>query len=177
MGFSKKNIVKSTKSATEIKDTDNTFCGVVGSGDPRVFGPVTWETFHLMAQNYPNNPNLVTKNHCKKFVESIPYMLPCSQCGFHFQSFTDDYINKKGDIFQTRDSLVAFFVEAHNNVSRYTHPGKEPWTLEQAIKKYSASDTCLHSKGWGGDEICREVQCSFVGPKGGTVRGVVSNRQ
>ena len=154
-----------------------TFCGVVESGDPRVFGPPTWETLHLMAQNYPENPNQVTVKHCKNFVNAVPYMLPCSQCGYHFQKFLDEYIKRKGDIYHTRDTLVTFFVEAHNDVSKHTHPDQAPWTVSRAVQKYSSKDTCLESKGWGGTEICRETSCSTVGPSGGTIRGVKSSNQ
>ena len=84
MTFSKKIKISAEK------ESDASYCGIVPSGDPRVFGPFTWETFHVMAQNYPQTPNQVTITQCQNFVNAIPYMIPCSQCGYHFQKFIEE---------------------------------------------------------------------------------------
>ena len=165
MTFSKKIKISAEK------ESDASYCGIVPSGDPRVFGPFTWETFHVMAQNYPQTPNQVTITQCQNFVNAIPYMIPCSQCGYHFQKFIEEYLSNNPRAFHSQSELIQFFVEAHNNVSKYTNPNREPWTVQDAAKKYTAMNTCFHNSGWGGPELCKSVDCSHKVPKGGNVRG------
>ncbi len=135
------------------------YCGVVKTDDPRVFGPHTWPTFHVMAQNYPIKANSVTAQHCTNFLRAIPFMLPCNDCGNHFREFLNLYtkLNPGVNICSGKNELVKFLVEAHNNVSKRTHPDRKLWTSEDAAKKYSTADVCFHSGVWRGPGICRKV--------------------
>lgn len=68
-----------------------------------------WKLLTNMANNYPDEPTLDTKYHCVKFIESLPYMLPC-QFGYQFQQFIHKYfINHcKWETVKNRDNLTIF---------------------------------------------------------------------
>lgn len=171
MTFSKRIKPRANLDKGQGYNNSTNFCGVAPTGDPRVFGPPTWKAFHLMAQNYPENPNLNTIKQCSNFVKAIPYMIPCSQCGYHFQEFTEKYYKNNPTMCNSRQDLVKFFVEAHNNVSSFTSPERKPWTCEDAEKEYTSVETCFHSRGWGGKELCRESGCAVKAPIGGILHG------
>ena len=116
------------------------------------------DSFHLIAAGYhtPNGTDLngippaIYKINAKKFIESLPFMIPCGDCGFHLHQFIQTR-NLDEDI-RTKDNFIRFFVEAHNNVTRHVNkirvngqqlPPKKLWTLEDAKKKYFCADTCI----------------------------------
>ena len=70
------------------------------------------------------------------FINIIPIdlMLPCKDCGKHFQEYLDKYLVKNPYAFTSRDELVKFFVDAHNNVNKWTN--KKLWTIPEAEQKY-----------------------------------------
>ncbi len=157
MPFSKR--LQVAKQNDDSDKSDPFYCGEAPTGDPRVFGPITWTALHMMGQNYPDEPNEDTIINCKAFVKALPYMLPCSHCGFHLQEFINDYISENPDFCSNQANLVKFFVEAHNNVSKHTNPEREPWTVEDANKKYNSQDACFHNMVWGDQALCRDISC------------------
>ena len=107
-------------------------CKEVTTADPRVFGPELWRSLHRIAQNYPYKPSLVTQKNCKNFLQSLPYMTPCSHCGCAFLL----YLNKKNikETCSSKDKLVEFLVRAHNRVSENLDPKKNNGPLKKQIK-------------------------------------------
>ena len=73
-------------------------CGVRTTADPRVFGPPTWRTLHIAAQNYPTEPIDTVKAACVAFVNSVAYMLGCPHCGYDFIQFI-----KTNDLYEGKD--------------------------------------------------------------------------
>ena len=127
------------------------------STDPLVFGPYLWTAFHLIAAGYltPNgkHPPEIYRINAKKFLQSLPFMIPCGDCGFHLHEFL-----KTRDLehdTQTKENFIKFFVEAHNNVTSHVNkvkvdgkllPPKKLWTVKEAKEKYSCIDTCIKDK-------------------------------
>ena len=124
---------------------------ILKSASQPIFGPYLWISFHLIAENYPDTPNLATQNAAMKFISGIPWMLPCSDCGFHFKDYLDnEYLpeiesleNKLHIISSSRDELIKFFVEAHNNVTEHTNKTAKLWTVEEAKKYYPYGFRCV----------------------------------
>ena len=121
---------KTRKNATRLR-----------SYEQPVFGPYIWTAFHLMAHNYPLHPNKTTQLRAKQFINAIPWMLPCSNCGYHLKHFIEkEYLpnstNKFAHITKTRETMMDFFVAAHNNVTEHTDPQKKPWTTKKANQYY-----------------------------------------
>jgi hypothetical protein len=140
---------KKTKTIKAKKSTKN--CTRKISADPRVFGPEMWVTLHRISVNYPNNPSKIVQESATKFIESLPYMIPCTHCGCHFLH----YLKKQNlhNVCKNRHNITAFFVNAHNNVSKHTNPKNKPWTTEQALKTYKYENKCFHNKLWKGCDL------------------------
>jgi hypothetical protein len=138
--------MKPNKTNTIKIRKSNKRCTRKSSKDPRVFGPDMWATLHRISVNYPNKPNKNTRKNAIKFIESLPYMIPCTHCGCHFSNFIKE--NNLNNVSKNKNNIVSFFVNAHNNVSKHTNPKNKPWNTEQAIKKYKYENKCFHSKLW-----------------------------
>jgi hypothetical protein len=100
------------------------------ASDPRVFGPPVWRALHVLAAGYPKRPSPKTRKSCRLFLRHLAVLLPCSSCGSHFSGFIEGA--DLGAASQSRRALVQLLVEAHNEVSKHTHPTRAPFTLEDA---------------------------------------------
>lgn len=137
-------------------------CGFRPTTDPRVFGPELWRSLHRIAQNYPINPTKETKNKAIQFIQSLPYMLPCSHCGCDLLMFIDENNMKK--VVNTKENFVRFFVEAHNRVSRHLNSNKKQWTVAEANKKYSKEYVCIgHKPVWKECDLVKTKYNRFTG--------------
>jgi hypothetical protein len=150
----KTNTVKNknkNKNKTIKAKKSNKKCSRKTSADPRVFGPEMWVTLHRISVNYPNKPSKIAQENAAKFIKSLPYMLPCTHCGCHFLH----YLKKHNlqNVCKNRHNITAFFVNAHNSVSKHTNPKNKPWTTEQALKTYKYENKCFHNKLWKGCEL------------------------
>ena len=127
-----------------LKDVGN--CKWEKSNEQQIFGPYLWTAFHLIAVNYPDEPTKPAQLSAINFIKGIPYMIPCANCGYHFKEFlSHDYLpslnnnleKKFETITNSKTSLVTFFVEAHNNVTRQTNKNGKLWTTSEALEYYS----------------------------------------
>ena len=139
------------------------------TSDPRIFGPIVWPGLHIMAENYPEKADKNHKKACVKFLEGLPWMLPCGHCGSHLLKRESQPLDDEGESIgqlikdeeatlrkrknlrqacKNRKALRSFLVEAHNNVS--SNNKKNIWTTEQARQKYCQIPVCL--------EPCRYLQ-------------------
>jgi len=160
------------------------------TGDPRVFGPYLWRSIHTIASNYPCPPTEQAYQACLNFTYALPYMIPCSHCGWHFADFillnkasSNKYAdncmgsraNEKGEdeslclspeeACKSQDSLMSFFVRAHNTVNNWTHPCESRWTVQQAFDQYKTLRSfCSHNTVIGKKQICRGFYCPNDGP-------------
>jgi hypothetical protein len=140
-----------TKTKTKTIKKSNKNCTKKISADPRVFGPDMWVTLHRISVNYPNKPNTITQKNAVKFIESLPYMIPCTHCGYHFLNYIKNY--DLHNVCKNRYNITDFFVNAHNNVSKHTNPNNKLWTTKQALKKYKYENKCFHNKLWKGYDL------------------------
>lgn len=111
---------------------------VLPATSPKVWGPPTWTSLHCLAAGYPESPTPPVRRSCEAFLRSLPWMLPCESCGYHFRQFLRNYPGGVGRIASCREALLCFLVEAHNDVSARTRPGQERWTPERARFVYAA---------------------------------------
>jgi hypothetical protein len=121
----------------------------VSTGEPVIFGPPVWKSLHIMAENYPTQPNQKHQTNCVKFVSALPYMLPCSDCGSHLLK-EEQAIQNLPAVCSSRSNLRSFFVEAHNNVNK--HLGKPLWNVKEAENRYKTERSWKDvSRVWGED--------------------------
>ncbi len=113
-------------------------CGgaLLPSGDPRIFGPPTWECLHILAQNCPAEANERTQRRWRRFLYTLSTLLPCRHCAQHFRRFLRCNDARLSEALSRREGLVAFLVDAHNEVTRHTRPGQPPYTAACAARQY-----------------------------------------
>lgn len=115
-------------------------CEKVKTYDPRAWGPHKWIFLHMMAENYYENPSKEEMKTMKTYIETIPNILPCKQCGLHFKDFTNNYCLSLDEICRSRKNLVEFFKDAHNYVNEML--GKRLYSTNEVYKKYKFAEVC-----------------------------------
>lgn len=98
--------------------------------DPNVWGPGAWTFLHSVTLNYPKKPNYLDKQRYSQFFHNLQFVLPCPICQEHYQSNVRNNPIK----LDSRDELVAWLVDIHNQVNRKN--GKKMWSLNEFYKKY-----------------------------------------
>lgn len=96
--------------------------------DKSIWGPSTWNLFHLMSYSY--NPE------CKKqyvnIIRNMPYILPCMVCSDHFRRML--FNNPPEKFCDSKENMIKYFNKLHNNVNKRL--GKRIIKLEDAHKIY-----------------------------------------
>ena len=115
-------------------------CQIVKTYDPRAWGPNKWIFLHMMAENYSEKPSKEEIESMKTYIETIPWILPCKQCGYHFKNFTNNYCLSLDEICRSRKNLVEFFKDAHNHVNVML--GKRLYSTSEVYKKYKFTEIC-----------------------------------
>ena len=115
--------------------------------EPIVWGPAAWSFLHTAAYNFPDVPSADHQAACLKFMEGLPYMLPCGDCGRHLK----DYLQAKSDTVKlackSGVALNALMVNIHNDVNRKMR--KPVWTVEQSNLAYREKNVCVKdASGW-----------------------------
>jgi len=124
-------------------------CEMKTTNEPIVWGPSLWHSLHIMAMNYPLQANEDHKKGCIKFLEGLPYMLPCGDCGSHLKAQYEAEGGSAGLglVCDGRDTMNSFIVKLHNKVNK--HLDKPQWTPKDASDKYSRSRICVkNGKTW-----------------------------
>lgn len=111
------------------------------SRNPTVFGPPAWEFLHNISYNYPQKPDEEYKKACKSFLMSLPRLLPCLQCGIHYEKYMLSQDLDK--VASNRQEFFKFFYDLHNKVNLRT--GKPFFPLDKALKM-ACGEECGNSK-------------------------------
>jgi len=125
---------------------------MIRTSEPKIFGPVIWPGLHIMAENYPEKADKKHIRGCQKFLEGLPYMLPCSSCGSHLLNYEksgeERWHKTTRKACQNRTNLRRFLLTAHNSVNSNT--GKKAWTEEEVRKHYCSIPACIDdgNEGW-----------------------------
>jgi len=118
-------------------------CPEVKSSEPTVWGPISWHFLHTMSVNFPLMPNPKHQEGCRKFMEGLPYMLPCGDCGRHLQQTFSEDPGHLIDACSSRDKLAAFVVAIHNDVN--SKLGKPQWEVNAAQEQYGSTRMCIRN--------------------------------
>jgi hypothetical protein len=102
--------------------------------DKQEWGPKTWDIMHTFSYNYPNSPNLQTKQNAFNFYTSIGHLLPCSYC----QEHCINYVTQNPPSINSRNELINWVLQFHNEVSKRL--AKETWTRTKLDKKYETDN-------------------------------------
>lgn len=99
---------------------------------PQVWGPFFWNTLHIAALAYPNEPTYTHKKAAKEFFESLQVIIPCPKCRRHFA----DHLAKFPipPHLDTRTTLFKWTVVLHNSVNKAL--GKPEYTEQETIQYF-----------------------------------------
>lgn len=114
------------------------------TGDPRHWGPATWDYLFIMASHFPHSKQLdddrpISDRHVdtirkvwKRHIASLLEMLPCNLCRNHFE----EYINKHPleSALVNRDTLFEWLWNAKAEI-RKSH-GKKVILLSTVKRRY-----------------------------------------
>ena len=95
---------------------------------PKVWGKSFWNTFHIVALGYSEDPTSQEMQSYKTFYETFGQVLPCKKCAKNYIDhlrelpLSNRLINK--------DALFAWTVSMHNLVNR--EMSKPEWTVDYA---------------------------------------------
>ena len=109
----------------------------VDLSNPNVWGPVLWKFLHIMAFNYPENPNPQTKASSRQFFYSLRHLLPCETCRIHY----NELISKRQPETDSAKLIQEWVLWLHNEVSARTNPNAQPWSMSQLNKSLFAAAT------------------------------------
>lgn len=98
------------------------------------WGPLIWNSLHIISFNYPVNPTNDDKNHYHEYLMSLQYVLPCGACRINFpKNLKAAGYNR--DKLKNRDQFSRFIYNLHNVVNQML--GKPKYlTYEQIRDRY-----------------------------------------
>ena len=99
------------------------------------WGPSAWNMLHVVAHSFPSSPTDEHRQHMHNFLHLFALHLPCPSCREHFTDLLKRNIPEAtADAFRSRDSLVMFMNDAHNEVNRRL--GKREFSLTEHYAIY-----------------------------------------
>jgi hypothetical protein len=82
---------------------------------PTVWGPIFWNTFHIVALGYSPAPTAADKEGAKKFYDSYATVIPCPICREHYkQQLVELPVD---DALHSREALIEWTWVIHNRVN------------------------------------------------------------
>ena len=85
--------------------------------DDSIWGPAFWFTIHNSSIHYPIQANSYYRENMKRFILSIPSLIPCDKCKLHASSYIQSHLYRLDMIVSGRIKLFKFFVDFHNDVN------------------------------------------------------------
>lgn len=112
---------------------------------PPVWGPIFWNTFHIVALGYPLLPKEADKEGAAAFYRSYQTVIPCPICREHYKTHLQELPVEEA--LGNRSDLIQWTWTIHNRVN--TELGKPTITMDafldhigslQPPSTYSSSD-------------------------------------
>ncbi len=96
---------------------------------PDVWGPIFWDTMHIVSLAYPVQPTEAEKVGARAFFESLAVVLPCPICRVHYaEKIKETPIN-----VDSKGELIYWVWDIHNQVNVLLK--KPTVTLEQFLER------------------------------------------
>jgi hypothetical protein len=86
---------------------------------PDVWGPIFWNTMHIVSLGYPVAPTEAEKSGAKAFFESLAVVLPCPICREHYAQLLKDSAANGSleEAVQSKGQLIYWVWDIHNKVN------------------------------------------------------------
>lgn len=102
--------------------------------DPKIWGSAWWfSLFNGCCSADEIIPKAYRMKYWK-FIEGLPFMLPCKKCSVHAEDFVEKHKQYRDEICSSRRNLLKFFVNFYNSVSK--RKGGEQITIKDIERKF-----------------------------------------
>jgi hypothetical protein len=81
---------------------------------PNVWGPIFWNTIHIITIAYPVNPDDETQQAAKNFFYSLQYLLPCPICKEHYKK----HLQETPPNVSSQKEIINYAFNLHNKVNK-----------------------------------------------------------
>lgn len=81
-----------------------------------IWGPMFWQTLHIISFNYPTNPTKEDKINYYDYIQSLTHILPCKKCRDNLKKNLQQ-MKFSLSTMKNRDSFSRFIYELHNQVN------------------------------------------------------------
>jgi hypothetical protein len=81
---------------------------------PSVWGPIFWNTMHIITLGYPVQPDEQTQTAAKEFFYSLQFLLPCDICKAHYKK----HITESPPKTESQKELIHWAFDLHNKVNQ-----------------------------------------------------------
>jgi len=83
----------------------------------KIWGPSLWHYLHVMSFNYPVRPSQKDKEHYRKFLCQLRYVLPCGKCRKNLKR-NFKKLPPTRSIFKNRDKFSRYIYKLHEVVNK-----------------------------------------------------------
>lgn len=104
------------------------------------WGPCLWKVLHIMAANFPLDPDPERAQGYFAFFESLKYTLPCKSCRDGYTHFitTEGPLKLRPEVFKDRATVFRWLTDLHDAVNAKLHkrvpPGKDWYASYDALR-------------------------------------------
>jgi len=81
---------------------------------PSVWGPILWNTMHIISLGYPEIPDDATQQAAANFYRSLSSLIPCPICRIHYTKL----IQVIPPATESKDALIKWVFTIHNQVNK-----------------------------------------------------------
>jgi len=92
---------------------------------PAVWGPLFWNTMHVVSLGYTNNPSQDEQTAVIQFYKSLEFVIPCPICRAHYSKFLKEMPVENN--VTNRDTLVKWLFDLHNKVNKQLNKSVITW--------------------------------------------------
>lgn len=84
--------------------------------EPKVWGPVFWETYDIIANTYPIHPSRQERRAARLFFRSQKYIIPCETCSENYRAI----YKLNPPRVESRESLQQWLAKLKSDVAKHT---------------------------------------------------------
>lgn len=80
---------------------------------PSVWGPILWNTMHIVSLGYPDTPTQEMQAAASSFYRSLSFLIPCPICRTHYAA----HLKSTPPATESKTALVEWVWAIHNKVN------------------------------------------------------------
>jgi hypothetical protein len=81
---------------------------------PTIWGPILWNTMHIISLGYPDNPTADIQEAASSFYRSLTSLIPCPICREHYKN----HLTTTPPATESKKALIEWVWMIHNKVNQ-----------------------------------------------------------